>query len=182
MAHEAPFPSENIILIGFMGSGKSSVARDLSGALGYPVLDTDSLIVERAGKPIRKIFEDNGEEDFRDIETTILTELEQAGPHHRIIATGGGIIERPTNRDILKRMGFVVWLMASPGEILRRTAKNRERPLLNNEDPEGTINRLLEKRVEFYRDTAHQEIETDDLTFPEISTGIVESARYFFSS
>ena len=72
--------------------------------------------------------------------------------------------------------------MASPGEILRRTAKNRERPLLNNEDPEGTINRLLEKRVEFYRDTAHQEIETDDLTCPEISTGIVESARYFFSS
>ena len=73
-------PNPRIIIVGAMGSGKSSVARDLSGALGYPVLDTDSLIVERAGKPIRKIFEDNGEEDFRDLETTILTELEQAGP------------------------------------------------------------------------------------------------------
>ena len=72
MAHGETFPSENIILIGFMGSGKSSVARDLSGALGYPVLDTDSLVVERAGKPIRKIFEDNGEEDFRDLETCLL--------------------------------------------------------------------------------------------------------------
>ena len=78
-------------------------------------------------------------------------------------------------------MGFVVWLVVSPEEILRRTAKNRERPLLNTDDPEETIRRLLEKRVDFYRDTAHQEIETDDLTFPEITTGIVESARYFFS-
>ena len=96
-------------------------------------------------------------------------------------ATGGGIVERPANRNILKKMGFVVWLVVSPEEILRRTAKNRERPLLNTDDPEETIRRLLERRVNFYRDTAHQEIETDDLTFPEITTGIVESARYFFS-
>ena len=181
MSGGATFPSENIILIGFMGSGKSSVARDLSAALGYPVVDTDSLIVEQAGKPIRTIFEENGEEEFRDRETAVLTELEQSSPTHRIVATGGGIIERPAIRNILKRMGYVVWLVVSPGEILRRTAKNRERPLLNTDDPEETINRLLERRMNFYRDTAHQEIETDDLTFPEITTGIVESARYFFS-
>lgn len=174
-------PSENIILIGFMGSGKSSIARDLSTALGYPVVDTDSLVVEQAGKPIPAIFEENGEEEFRDRETAVLTELEQSGPTHRIVATGGGIVERPANRNILKKMGFVVWLVVSPEEILRRTAKNRERPLLNTDDPEETIRRLLERRVDFYRDTAHQEIETDDLTFPEITTGIVESARYFFS-
>ena len=175
------FPSENIILIGFMGSGKSSVARDLSTALGYPVVDTDSLIVEKAGKSIPAIFEEDGEEEFRNHETAVLTELEKSGPSHRIVATGGGIIERRSNRDILKKMGFVVWLVVSPEEILRRTAKNRERPLLNTDNPEETIRRLLEKRVDFYRDTAHQEIETDDLTFPEITTGIVESARYFFS-
>ena len=86
------FPSENIILIGFMGSGKSSIARDLSTALGYPVVDTDSLVVEQAGKPIPAIFEENGEEEFRDRETAVLTELEQSGPTHRIVATGGGIL------------------------------------------------------------------------------------------
>ena len=175
------FPSENIILIGFMGSGKSSVARDLSTALGYPVVDTDSLIIEKTGTSIPAIFEQDGEEEFRDLETAVLTELEQSGPSHRIVATGGGIIERRANRDVLKKMGFVVWLVVSPEEILRRTAKNRERPLLNTGNPEETIRHLLEKRVDFYRDTAHQEIETDDLTFPEITTGIVESARYFFS-
>ena len=182
MAGDETFPRKNIVLIGFMGSGKSSVARDLSSALGYPVVDTDSLIVERAGKPITKIFEENGEEGFRNFETSVLADLEQSGLNHRIVATGGGIIEQAANRDILKKMGFVVWLIASPGEIMRRTGKSDERPLLNTSDPEGTIIRLLQRRMEFYRYTAHQEIETDDLTLPEISTGIVESARYFFSS
>lgn len=181
MAAESPSPPKNIVLIGFMGSGKSSIARELSRALGYPVIDTDALIVEQAGKPIREIFEDEGEDAFRDLELAILRNLEESLPTHRIIAPGGGVIVRPENREILRRLGFVVWLVVSAEEIMRRTGKNRGRPLLNNEDQKGTIDRLLKERRELYRYTAHQEIETDDLTFPEITTGIVESAHYFFA-
>ena len=177
-------PSEtpkNLILIGFMGSGKSSIARELSNTLGYPVVDTDSLIVERAGKPIRKIFEQDGEEKFRDLEADTLRDLEESRPSRLIIATGGGVIARPDNCEILRRLGFVVWLVVSAEEIIKRTSKSRERPLLNNKDQRGTIDRLLSERRELYRATAHQAVETDGLTFPEITTGILESARYFFA-
>ncbi|MBB07034.1 MAG: hypothetical protein CMN03_02060 [Roseibacillus sp.] len=181
MTAGSPSPPKNIVLIGFMGSGKSSIARELSGALGYPMIDTDALIVERAGKPIRDIFAQEGEDAFREMESTVLRELEESLPPHHIIATGGGIIGRSANREILRRMGFVVWLVVSAEEIIKRTENSRERPLLNNNNQMETINRLLDERRELYRATAHQEIETDELTFPEITTGILESARYFFS-
>ena len=181
MTAGSPSPPKNIVLIGFMGSGKSSIARELSGALGYPMIDTDALIVERAGKPIRDIFAQEGEDAFREMESTVLRELEESLPPHHIIATGGGIIARAANREILRRMGFVVWLVVSAEEIIKRTENSRERPLLNNDNQMETINRLLDERRELYRATAHQEIETDELTFPEITTGILESARYFFS-
>ena len=181
MTAGSPSPPKNIVLIGFMGSGKSSIARELSGALGYPMIDTDALIVERAGKPIRDIFAQEGEDAFREMESTVLRELEESLPPHHIIATGGGIIGRAANREILRRMGFVVWLVVSAEEIIKRTEKSRERPLLNNDNQMETIDRLLDERRELYRATAHQEIETDELTFPEITTGILESARYFFS-
>ena len=181
MTAGSPSPPKNIVLIGFMGSGKSSIARELSGALGYPMIDTDALIVERAGKPIRDIFAQEGEDAFREMESTVLRELEESLPPHHIIATGGGIIGRSANREILRRMGFVVWLVVSAEEIIKRTENSRERPLLNNDNQMETINRLLDERRELYRATAHQEIETDELTFPEITTGILESARYFFS-
>ena len=181
MTAGSPSPPKNIVLIGFMGSGKSSIARELSGALGYPMIDTDALIVERAGKPIRDIFAQEGEDAFREMESTVLRELEESLPPHHIIATGGGIIGRGANREILRRMGFVVWLVVSAEEIIKRTENSRERPLLNNDNQMETIDRLLDERRELYRATAHQEIETDELTFPEITTGILESARYFFS-
>ena len=177
MADSTP---KNILLIGFMGSGKSSIGRELSQVLGYPVVDTDALIVEQAGKPIPRIFAEDGEEAFRDLESSVLADLEQDDTKRRIISTGGGIILRPENRDRLRRLGYVVWLVVSPGEILKRTSRNRDRPLLNNDNPEETIARLLEERLPLYRGCAHLAIETDNLTFPEITTGIVESARYFF--
>ena len=172
----------NIILIGMMGSGKSSIGRELSQTLGYPVVDTDALIVERAGKPIRTIFEDEGEDAFRDLESAVLADLEKEHLSRCIIATGGGIIVREQNREALRRLGFVVWLVVSAEEIVRRTSKNKDRPLLNNDDQRGTIDRLLKERHDLYQCTAHQEIETDGLTFPEITTGIVASARYFFAA
>jgi len=170
----------NIILIGFMGTGKSTIGRNLSRTFGYPLIDTDHLIVEQQGRTIPEIFESEGENAFRNLETGLLRSLHQHSGH--IIATGGGIIGREENRRLLRELGYVVWLIARPSEILERTARNSNRPLLNNDDPERTIRELLEIRTPLYRDTAHLGIETDNLSFDEVTTGIIESARYHFSS
>ena len=170
----------NIILIGFMGTGKSTIGRNLSQTFGYPLIDTDQMIVEKQGRTIPKIFEEDGEQAFRDMETNLLRSLFKHNGH--IISTGGGIICRAENRALLRELGYVVWLQASPAEILNRTSRNSNRPLLNNADPEGTIRRLLEIRVPLYTETAHLCIETDQLNFDEVTTGIIESARYFFAT
>ena len=171
--------TENIILIGFMGTGKSTIGRNLSQTLSYPVIDTDQLIEKQQGRSIPKIFEEEGEEAFRDIETALLKSLQSQSGH--IISTGGGIIVREENRQLLRKMGYVVWLVASPEEIYKRTSRNSNRPLLNNEDPAGTIRKLLEARIPLYKECAHLAIETNQLNFDEITTGIIESARYYFS-
>ena len=173
---------KNVVLTGFMGSGKSSIGRELSQSLGYPVIDTDALIVERAGKAIKEIFADEGEEVFREMESQVLRDLLAEHPHKHIISTGGGIIGREENRSLLRELGYVIWLRVSPEEILKRTARNSERPLLNNDDPAETVARLLAERVPLYKETAHLTIDTDNLTFPEITAGIIESARYHFGS
>lgn len=170
----------NIILIGFMGTGKSTIGRKLSRTFGYPLIDTDQMIVEQEECPIAEIFADRGEKAFRDLETRVLRSLSRHSGH--IIATGGGIIGRPENRRLLRHLGYVVWLVASPDEILARTARNTNRPLLNNDHPEETVRNLLEIRTPLYRATAHLAIETDQLSFDEVATGIIESAQYYFSS
>ncbi|MGC6458581.1 MAG: shikimate kinase [Akkermansiaceae bacterium] len=168
----------NVILIGFMGTGKSTIGRRLSRTFGYPLIDTDQLIMEQEGRPIPEIFADQGEQAFRDLETKVLQSLSKHSGH--IIATGGGIIGRPENRALLRNLGYVVWLIANPAEILNRTSRNTNRPLLQTNDPEGTIHDLLEARTPLYHETAHLAIETDQLSFDEVTTGIIESARYHF--
>ncbi|MGJ8698167.1 MAG: shikimate kinase [Verrucomicrobiaceae bacterium] len=175
----APPVPQNIVLIGFMGTGKSTIGRELAKMLNYPLVDTDHLIEEKAGKPIPAIFADEGETAFRDRESAVLTDL--LDHESSIISTGGGIIVREENRQILRQLGYVVWLVAKPSEILERTSRNSNRPLLNNDDPEGTITKLLDERTPHYRETAHLSIETDQLCFDEICQGIIESARYYFS-
>ena len=170
----------NIILIGFMGTGKSTIGRNLSRTFGYPLIDTDQLIVEQEGCPIPELFAQKGEESFRALETKVLQSLAKYSGH--IIATGGGIIGRPENRRLLRELGYVVWLVANPQEILARTSRNSNRPLLNTANPQETIRKLLEARTPLYRETAHLAIETDQLSFDEVTTGIIESARYHFRS
>ncbi|MCL4158414.1 UNVERIFIED_CONTAM: hypothetical protein GTU68_027702 [Idotea baltica] len=162
-----------------MGTGKSTIGRSLSQSLSYPVIDTDHLIVEQQGRSIPQIFEEEGEEAFREMETALLKSLHAHSGH--IISTGGGMIERAENRKLLRQMGYVVWLVASPEEIVKRTSRNSNRPLLNNEDPAGTIRKLLSARTPLYEECAHLAIETNQLNFDEITTGIIESARYFYS-
>lgn len=162
-----------------MGTGKSTIGRELSKCLNYQLTDTDQMIIERAGKPIPEIFESEGEAAFREIETQVLEELQKYQGH--IISTGGGIICSEKNRQLLRKLGYVIWLIASPEEILERTSRNTNRPLLNNDDPEGTIRKLLEERIPLYNEVSHLKIDTGQLCFSEICTGITESASYHFA-
>jgi shikimate kinase len=174
-------PPKNIVLIGFMGCGKSTVGRELHQRLGYRLIDTDHEIEARAGRTIADIFAGSGEAAFRDLESALLREL--ASPHQprRIVSTGGGIVGRDENRKLLRQLGYVVWLRAPMKTILERTSKNRDRPLLHTDDPEERIRSLMEIREPLYAETAHLRLETADLDSGEIATGILESARYFFT-
>lgn len=171
---------KNLILVGFMGTGKSTIGRQLSKILGYPLVDTDALIVAAEKRAISEIFATEGEEYFRDLETRLLRDLCREQTHKQIISTGGGIVLREENRRLLRELGFVIWLVAQPETILERTSRNRERPLLHTEDPAGTIRQLLKERDAAYNSSAHLTLETTGLTFSEISTGIIESARYHY--
>jgi len=178
------FPPKNLVLIGFMGCGKSTVGRELHRKLNYPLIDTDHEIEARAGKPIKEIFAgDGGEPEFRNMETDLLRELAETSSDgtRRIISTGGGICGREENRELLRRLGYVVWLHAPMDVIVERTSKNQDRPLLNTDDPAERIRTLMQEREPLYRETAHLDIDTAGLDFKEISVGILESARYFFT-
>lgn len=180
--NESSNPPQNLVLIGFMGCGKSTVGRELHQLLGYPLVDMDQVIEERAGKTISRIFEEDGETAFRDMETALLRELGDPAAPRRIISTGGGVIGRPENRGLLRKLGFVVWLHAPPEVILQRTARNRDRPLLDTEDPAERISSLLAQRKPLYQESSHLRVDTAGLSSAELASGILESARYFFAS
>jgi shikimate kinase len=165
-----------------MGCGKSTVGRELQQRLGYPLVDMDAVIEQRAGKPITRIFEDDGEAAFRDMETGLLHELNDPTAPRRIISTGGGIIGRCENRDLLRELGYVVWLQAPAAVIVERTSKNRSRPLLQTDDPSERIRILLEERRPLYQESAHLALDTSGLSSDEVATGILECARYYFTS
>jgi shikimate kinase len=177
-----PSPTaQNIVLIGFMGCGKSTIGRELQHRLGYRLVDMDATLEQRAGKPISAIFASEGEPAFRDAETALLRELLDAAEDHRIISTGGGVVVREENRPLLRRLGYVVWLHAPIAVILERTRRNRDRPLLQGAEAAVNAQRLLDQRLPWYAETAHVKIETEGLDTGEITTGILESARYFFT-
>ena len=174
---------ENIVLIGFMGCGKSTVGRELHQRLGFQLADMDQIIEQRTGKPITSIFADEGEQAFRDMETALLKELGAPDAPRRIISTGGGVVVRAENRDLIRSLGYVVWLDAPIKVILERTRKNRTRPLLlTDEDPEERIRNMMEARRPFYQETAHLKLDTGGLDCGELATGILECARYHFSN
>lgn len=138
----------NVILAGFMGSGKTTVGRILARDLGWEFLDTDREIEIREGMSIPEIFESRGEAAFRDLETAIARELKTL--HHHVVATGGGFMVRPENRSEAAVAGPVVLLIATPEQIWHRVKRSRHRPLLQTEDPEGRIRELLKQREDAY--------------------------------
>ncbi len=172
---------KNIVLIGFMGSGKSTVGRELHQRLGYRLMDLDHLIEQSVGKKITEIFREDGEPAFRDFETLQLMQISALTDARHIISTGGGIVIRPENRALLRKLGYVVWLRATGDVIFERTSRNRDRPLLNQPDAREKITALMAEREPWYRETAHLTIDTAGLESHEIASGILESARYYFA-
>lgn len=144
----APSRLPNIVLMGFMGTGKSTVGRVLARRLGMQFLDMDAILVERAGKPIARIFTEEGEPHFRALERDLSQELSRQ--HGLVIACGGGVVLNPDNVRDYTRTGRVVCLTATPEAIFKRTAKDRNRPLLEENDRMQRIMELLEKRKALY--------------------------------
>lgn len=173
---------QNIILIGFMGCGKSTIGRELKRMLGFDWIDTDAEIESRAQCKISQIFADHGEQGFRDQESAVLADLQQKQLQRTVISTGGGAILRPENRELLRQLGYVVWLKANAETIYQRTRKNRARPILQTANPQQVIADLLEARTPLYRECAHLVIDVAGLNRTEIAAGIVESARYYFAN
>src|SRR5262245_39196653 len=132
-----------------MGAGKSSVGRCLERRTGLARLDTDELIASQFGLSIREIFEMHGEQKFRDAETEALGSLAPDRP--AIIITGGGIVVRPPNVDLLKRLGTIIWLNANEATLFERASRRNDRPLLQNENSRAAFSELLRKRSPLYR-------------------------------
>lgn len=156
-----PEPTLQIALIGFMGTGKSTIGPLLARELGFEFLDLDVLIAERAGCGIPEIFARRGEEGFRRLEREILAEA--AGRPGQVLATGGGVVTDPANAALLRATGLVVWLKASPAAIMARVARGDGRPLLAGGDPVQAVARLLPAREALYRAAADLSVETSGL-------------------
>lgn len=138
-----------IVLIGFMGSGKTSVGRELSRRIGYPFIDTDDIIEDREGMPISLIFKEKGEPYFRQVERNVVQEVSRM--RDVVIATGGGVIKNRDNVNDLRNRGILIWLKTEPNVILKRVmAEGGKRPLLNVEEPLEEIKRLLSEREPLY--------------------------------
>jgi shikimate kinase len=145
----SPRPFHNVALIGFMGSGKSTVGRLVAARLRYRFVDTDALIEARAGRPISKIFAEAGEAFFRELEKQVVAEL--TSYRRAVMATGGGLAANPEHLASLKEHALVVCLWASPETIWERVRRQSHRPLLQTPDPQARIRELLEARQPYYR-------------------------------
>jgi len=154
--------SNNIFLIGPMGVGKTTIGRHLARQLNREFVDSDQEIENRTGAAISLIFEIEGEEGFRRREAAVIEELSQGDG--RVVATGGGAILQEANRRLMRSRGTVVYLSASLETQLKRTARNRNRPLLDNDDPRGTLESLMKVREPLYRQEADLTVSTDNRT------------------
>ena len=158
----------NLILTGFMGSGKTSVGVKLSYRLKMPVEDTDKLLERREGRRISEIFALNGEAYFREKETELLRELSERQQGPRIYSVGGGTPVNPENRTLLKAMGTVVWLRVKPETVYERLKGDTTRPLLQCDDPLARIRELIAARSEAYEACADIIVDVDELEMEEI--------------
>lgn len=166
----------NIVLIGYRGTGKSVVGRLLAARLGMKYVGLDAAIVERAGISIPKIVEKYGWPGFRDRESAEVRAV--ASGDNLVIDTGGGVIERPENMELLRQTGCVIWLKAKVDTIASRIHEDTNRPsLTSGKSFIEEISEVLERRSPVYRDSARHEIDTDALTTTEIVEKIISLCK-----
>jgi shikimate kinase len=150
----------HVVLVGMMGTGKTSVGRALADRLGRPFVDSDAVIEERTSRTVAQIFADEGESAFRALETEVLIDALEAQEPSVVAAAGGSVLD-PANRARIADAGTVVWLRASPEVLAERVRGADHRPLLDH-DPDGTLVRLSAERASLYRSVADLELDVDD--------------------
>ena len=148
-----------VVLVGMPGSGKSTIARALSRRLQLALADSDQAIEQRLGCTIRSYFDSHGEAAFRDVEEAVIDELTRRGAS-LVLATGGGAVLRPVNRQRLRERGTVIYLRASPEQLFKRLRHDTKRPLLQVADPLKRLRALYAERDPLYRECAHFVIDT----------------------
>jgi len=170
-------PSEqsgnNIVLVGLMGAGKSTVGRELASALGYSFIDTDDELEHRMGVSISTIFDVEGEDGFRLREAKVIADMEDQ--KNAVISTGGGAVLKKENRDSLKICGTVVYLSASVETLYNRTKNSKKRPLLQGNKAKETIAQLLSDRNGLYMGVADIVVESGNHTPKEMAKKILDN-------
>jgi shikimate kinase len=158
--------SNNIILIGPMGAGKTTIGRQLAKKLSARFYDSDHEIEQRTGADIPLIFELEGEDGFRKREYQVIAELVLL--ENIVLSTGGGAVMNPESKQALSDNGFIIYLKSSPEKLLSRTADDKRRPLLQSDDRLGQIKKILAEREPVYLSMANEIIETDELSIKQI--------------
>lgn len=166
-------PSSNLVLVGPMGAGKSTIGRRLAEHYGLAFHDLDHEIEERTGATVRLIFELEGEAGFRRRETQVLRELLDGGG--RLVATGGGSVLAAENREVLARRGFVVFLAATVPQQLKRLERDKKRPLLAGSDRRARLEALAAEREPLYREVADLVVPGEDLSVANAARRIADA-------
>lgn len=169
---------KNLILIGFMGAGKTTVGKALAKETGMQFVDTDERIEREQGKKISDIFSEYGEAYFRDLETKLLEDM-QTDTTQSIISVGGGMPIRRENQELLRKLGCVCYLCASKETILTRVNNDGSRPMLNGENLEKKVEALMQSREKIYQQAAHLEIPTDAHSVSEVVQMILQEKKDF---
>jgi shikimate kinase len=157
-----PALAEHLVLVGLMGTGKTTVGRELARRLGRPLVDSDGQIEARTGRTVREIWEADGESTFRRLESEALAAaVDSAEP--AVIAAAGGVVLDPGNRELLRRAGTVVWLDADADVLVARALSGEHRPLLD-EDPERTLRAMARDRRPLYEDVSDHRVDITELT------------------
>lgn len=168
--------NDNIVMIGFMGCGKTTVGKQLAAELEYQFLDTDAYIEEKEQMTISQIFDKKGEAYFRNLETASLEEL-AAKTKQTIVSSGGGLPLREENAKLLQKLGFVVYLRVTKETVLKRLEGDTTRPLLACENPAQKVEELLNFRDPIYEVGAHLVIDADEKSVSEIVEEIVRNYK-----
>jgi shikimate kinase len=166
---------KSIVLIGFMGTGKSVVGKALEQKTGFHRFDTDEIISSKLKMPIQEIFDTHGEEHFRNLETETLRSISLEEP--AIIVTGGGIVLQAENVDLLRQLGTVVWLDADERTLRTRIRRLSDRPLLRTANPEATLSELLAAREPLYEKTADLRVDISRKNPQEIADLILQNIK-----